>query len=112
MKAFMLLIFSSFHSRKSAENAAKFLIEKRLAACATILPASSIYLWEGKMKNEDEFVLELKAKKENYKKIEKLLLRLHPYKLPAIYAIEVKHAYGKFENWITKSRGNLDIQIQ
>jgi periplasmic divalent cation tolerance protein len=97
----MLLIFCTFPSKKEAENIAQMLIAKKLAKCANIFPCFSIYEWKGKMRNEKEWVLELKASDKNYAKIEKLLLKIHLYELPAIYAVKTEKIEKKFERWVS-----------
>ncbi|OIO20709.1 divalent-cation tolerance protein CutA [Candidatus Micrarchaeota archaeon CG11_big_fil_rev_8_21_14_0_20_47_5] len=96
----MLLIFSTFPSKKEAEAPAENAVKKGLAKCANIFPCSSIYKWKGKIQNEKEWVLELKASEKKYAEIESLLLKSHPYELPAIYAIKAERISGKFNAWI------------
>jgi len=60
-----------------------------LAACVQSEPIRSTYRWQGQIERQDEIKLLLKTTCTAYPKREKLLLELHPYKLPAIFVIPV-----------------------
>ena len=41
-----------------------------------------------------------KTKEEKYKEIEKEIIKIHSYKLPAIFSIKVSAIYRKYEDWL------------
>ena len=52
------LIYITTSGANEAESIARTLLEKRLIACANILPAAtSFYYWEGRLEKADEAVL-------------------------------------------------------
>jgi periplasmic divalent cation tolerance protein len=82
--------YITFPSKKEAEKIAKELLEKKIVACCNIFPIKSLYWWEGKIKKANEFVLIAKTLKKDIGKLEKLVKKLHPYKIPFIGIFDVK----------------------
>ena len=59
------------------------LVEERLAACATLIPAvRSIYRWQGKVETATETLLLLKTGVEQLPALEARLRALHSYQTP------------------------------
>ena len=82
---------------------ARILVEERLAACVTLLPARSIYRWEGAISDERETLLIIKSVRGNLARLQARLHEVHPYQLPewVVQAPEeVSEAYGL---WIRES---------
>jgi len=76
--------------KEDAENIARSLVKRRLAACVQILgPISSTFLWEGKMEKIKEWLCLIKSKRNLYSKVESTIMKMHPYKIPEIMAIPV-----------------------
>lgn len=100
----MLIVQTAVATKKQAERLASVLMKEHLAVCATYFPASSVYFWKGKMVKEKEFVLELKIRDGDYKKVEKRILSLHTYSLPQIIAVPVKKGYSRYIGWAEKQR--------
>jgi periplasmic divalent cation tolerance protein len=77
------------------------LVGEKLIACGTILPgARSIYEWEGKMEDATEVLVLFKTAGPAYAKLEKRLLKLHPYDMPEIVALEAGAASKAYAAWV------------
>jgi len=76
----------------------KNLLNKKLIACANIFPIESFYNWKGKLTQDKEVVLILKALDKNYKKIQEEVKKLHSYDIPFIGKINVK-VNKEYETW-------------
>jgi periplasmic divalent cation tolerance protein len=77
------------------------LVGEKLIACGTILPgARSIYEWEGKMEDATEVLVLFKTAGPAYAKLEKRLLKLHPYDMPEIVALEAGAASKTYAAWV------------
>jgi periplasmic divalent cation tolerance protein len=88
----------------TAEKLAHVLVENRLAACVNILPKlTSVYRWEGKIKQANEYLLLIKNCAENYVKLETVIRDNHPYKVPEIIALSIKRGSLEYLEWITDS---------
>ncbi|MCG6870315.1 MAG: divalent-cation tolerance protein CutA [Gammaproteobacteria bacterium] len=96
-----LLVFSSWPQRESAREAAKGLVESRLAACVHILPqASSIYVWEEELHEDQEHLMICKTMQHRYPELERKILACHPYELPEIVALPITGGLPGYLAWV------------
>ena len=74
-----------------ATHLARTLVEERLAACATLIPAvQSIYHWEGAIESATETLLLLKTGPEQLPALEARLHQLHSYQTPEFLVLDVE----------------------
>jgi len=84
-----------------AEHIGKEAVELRLAACANILPGmSSIYRWKGEIQHDEETVLVLKTTVERSQELTDLVVKLHPYEVPAVSCLPVDGGHPPFLEWV------------
>ena len=80
---------------------AGLLVSKRLAACVQILPGlESHYRWRGKKETSQEVLLLIKTKISIYKKVEKLILKNHPYEVPEIVCLSITQGSKTYLSWL------------
>jgi len=97
----VLLVFCTFPDEESAAGAIRTLVGEKLVACGTILPrARSIYIWEGRLEESVEAMVLFKTAGTSYAKLEKRLLKLHPYKTPEIVAVEAGGVSKAYAAWV------------
>jgi len=97
----VLLVFCTFPDADTAAAVTKTLVGEKLIACGTILPgARSIYEWEGKMEDASEVLVLFKTASPAYAKLERRLLKLHPYDMPEIVALEAGAASKAYAVWV------------
>jgi periplasmic divalent cation tolerance protein len=97
----VLLVFCTFPDADTAAAVTKTLVGEKLIACGTILPgARSIYEWEGKMEDASEVLVLFKTASPAYAKLERRLLKLHPYDMPEIVALEAGAASKGYAAWV------------
>ena len=88
----------------TTDEAAKFvraLLDRRLVACGTIMPAArSLYRWEDKLADETEVVVVLKTRSGAIHGLEKAFKELHPYKVPELLAVPVSGGLDRYLGWI------------
>lgn len=96
----MILIFSTFANKKEAVRIGKGLLKKKLIACYNLLPVESAYWWKNKIEEANEVLMLMKARKENYKKVEKYISKNHSYETPEIIAVESKEVSERYLKWI------------
>jgi periplasmic divalent cation tolerance protein len=95
------LVLSTVSSPDAAVTIAKLLVEKELAACVNIVPGiESIYKWEGKLCQEKELLLIIKASTEVYPDLEASLRAVHPYEIPEIVMIPISVGSRDYLDWI------------
>ncbi len=81
------------------------LVDKKLAACANILPGmESIYRWEGKIENATECILIVKTGDTCQDEVVKLVESMHSYDTPCVLWIPIQGGAEKYLEWL---RSNL-----
>ena len=98
----MIFVYTTFPNKKEAQRIGERLVRKRLAACVNIFPIESIYYWGKKIIRDKEFVMIIKTKRENFKKIEKFILENHSYDTPCIVEISIGRVTPKYSDWLNK----------
>lgn len=77
------------------------LIGEHLVACGNIVGGvRSLYRWEGRIRDETEFLLVLKTVES---KVPDLLLRLpalHSYEVPEVLVLDVETGYEPYLSWL------------
>ena len=100
----VVLVFCTFPDADTAAAVTKTLVGEKLIACGTILPgARSIYAWEGKMEDASEVLVLFKTASPAYAKLERRLLKLHPYDMPEIVALEAGAASKGYSAWVASA---------
>ncbi|MGQ9617798.1 MAG: divalent-cation tolerance protein CutA [Candidatus Aminicenantia bacterium] len=102
-KSEFILVITTIPDAEKGEEIAKKLVEERVSACVTVIPAyASFYWWEEKIERQQEFILFIKTKSSLYEKLENMILSLHPYTLPEIIAIPIVEGSKSYLNWLKK----------
>lgn len=96
-----VFIYITNPTKKEAKKIAKHLLEKRLIACANIFSVNSLYWWEKKIVDDNEFILIAKTTKESFGKVEREVKKIHSYKIPCIIKIPVS-SNKKYFNWLKR----------
>ncbi len=97
----MIILYVACKDNAEAKKISKHLLEKKLIACANLFPIESLYNWKGKLTEDKETVLILKALKNNYKKIKGEIKKLHSYDTPFIGKINVD-VNKEYKKWSKK----------
>ncbi|HET6413387.1 MAG TPA: divalent-cation tolerance protein CutA [Anaeromyxobacter sp.] len=96
-----LVVFVTSPSAEKALELGRTLVEERLAACASLLPAiRSVYWWEGKVQEEGEALVLLKTTRARFGALRDRVLTLHPYQVPEVVAVEVAAGNPAYLEWI------------
>jgi periplasmic divalent cation tolerance protein len=95
------LIYMTAGSREEARSIGKLLVESRLAACVNILgPVNSLYMWEGRLEDADEFVLIAKTVAERVPQLVDAVKGAHSYDCPCVVSLQVDDGHSAFLDWI------------
>ena len=95
-----IIIKTTFATKKEAEDAARRIIEKKLAACIQLSEVESYYRWNNKTEKSHEYKLEIKTLDKNYKKIEDLITKHHKYKIPEIVSLKLHKGSKEYLDWM------------
>ena len=96
----IILIQTTCSNKNEAKEIAKVLIENKLAACVQMSEIESFYRWQDEFCNDKEILLNIKTKKENFKKIQSKIKELHSYDVPEIICLEIKNVSKDYKKFI------------
>ena len=99
----LIIVQTTCPNKEEASNIAKSLIENKLAACIQMSEIESFYMWEDEFCNDKEILLNIKTKKENFKKIQSKIKELHSYDVPEIISIDIDKASKEYKNFIKEN---------
>ncbi|MBI1194343.1 MAG: divalent cation tolerance protein CutA [Gammaproteobacteria bacterium] len=95
------LIYSSCPDEKTARALADALLDRRFAACVSVLSGvTSYYVWQGKRESSPEALLMIKTTKALYAEVEALIRERHPYELPEVIAVPIEGGLPDYLGWI------------
>jgi len=96
-----IVVFVTAGSEAEAETIAKALVEEQLAACVNILsPIRSIYRWEGKIADDQEWLLLIKTRAEQFSAVEARVKALHSYQVPEVIALPIVQGSEGYLRWL------------
>src|SRR5271165_6486639 len=99
------IVLSTCASPGEASRLARTLVEERLAACATLIPAvQSIYHWQGQVEFSTETLLLLKTGPDQLAALEGRLHELHSYQTPEFVVLGVEAASQPYVEWRSEER--------
>jgi len=77
------------------------LIERREAACVSIIPGiSSVYWWEGKVESTVEALLVIKTTAQLISKAEQTVINHHLDDTPEFVVVNAQHVSEKYAAWL------------
>jgi periplasmic divalent cation tolerance protein len=98
-----IVVISTCGSSEEAQKIARHLVEKRLAACATIIPgAKSIYHWEGKTEESEEWLVMIKTSQDLFESLKAELQSIHSYQTPEIIAVPILAGLESYLAWMDR----------
>jgi periplasmic divalent cation tolerance protein len=98
------LVLVTVPDLKTARALAKAALQRRLIACANLIPKiESHYWWQGKIESSAEVLLVLKTQKAKLAALEKLVLAKHPYDTPEFLVLPLSAGGKKYLNWLTEN---------
>lgn len=97
----MIVVYVTCKDKEEAHKIGRHVVRKKLAACANYFPINSIYEWQGKLNEDNEFVLLMKTVDANFGKLNEEVKKLHSYDVPCILKIKAD-ANAEYDEWVKK----------
>lgn len=98
-----IVILSTYPDKKSISKIANKLVKGKMAACVNVTKISSVYSWQGKIENADEYLALFKTTQKNKAKLKAEIKKTHPYKVPEIAEIRVNDINKPYLQWLADS---------
>lgn len=88
-------------SRAAAQELAATVVERRWAACAQLVgPLTSVYRWDGAVRTDPEWRVELKTRASLIPAIEAHLAGWHEYDVPELIATPIVGGSAAYLDWV------------
>ena len=98
-----IVVLTTCESEEQAQRIAKHLVEKRLAACVTIVPgARSVYRWKGAIEEASELLLVIKTRRELFAALSSELASVHTYEVPEVIALPIVDGSEDYLAWLDR----------
>jgi periplasmic divalent cation tolerance protein len=89
-------------SKTEAEAIAHSLIQARFAACVSLMPIQSVYTWQDKVHQEEEWQLMIKTDLSQFADLETKIREIHSYEVPEIIALPILAGSQPYLDWISE----------
>lgn len=99
-----IVIFITTPSKGSAEKLCDIILNKKLAACVSIVESvKSKFWWRGNIDSATEYLLIAKTFSRLFNDIVKEVTSNHEYEVPEIIALPVPYASGPYSDWMSEN---------
>jgi len=99
MSYIVVLITTS--NKEEAVKIVRSLLKERLIACANIVgPVSSLFWWQEKIDEANEFLVFMKSHKNHFGKLSERVMEIHSYEVPEIIALPIILGSPPYLDWL------------
>jgi periplasmic divalent cation tolerance protein len=100
------IVLTTTDSPDSANRIAQTLVERRLAACVSLIPnLTSIYRWQEAVETASEILLLIKTSAEQLPALEAALREIHTYEVPEFLVLPVESGSKLYLEWLHGALG-------
>jgi len=102
-----VLVYITTPGAEEARTLGRRLVERRLAACANVVPKIySSYRWEGKIVEDEEALLLVKTTRGMAERVVAAVKEMHSYEVPAVLVLDVATGHAEFLDWVAAEVGD------
>lgn len=94
------VVYITASSQAEAEMIADALVMDGLAACVSLFPIQSVYIWQQEICRESEWQLLIKTRREQYAALEAKVRALHSYTTPEIIFLPIVTGCPTYLEWM------------
>jgi periplasmic divalent cation tolerance protein len=111
-KQFGVIILSTFPDEESSISVAKELINKKLCACINLTKVRSLYNWNNKLEDQEEYLVLFKSTTSTVEELKSNIKRAHPYEVPEIVEIRMNKVSKSYLSWLAESTNKIEKKKQ
>jgi periplasmic divalent cation tolerance protein len=99
-----IVVLITTPSQETARTIARLLLEKKLAACASILSSvNSLYTWKGEIHDDQEALMLVKTRTDLFNdEFMQAVKANHPYEVPEMIALPILAGYQPYLDWMSE----------
>lgn len=97
------IVISTYPDEESAINTIRKALEARVAACVSITKVRSLYWWEGKITDDNEYLAIFKTLKSEANTLKRLIRENHPYTVQEVVEIDMSDVSKPYLSWMMDS---------
>lgn len=97
-----LVAHTTLPDENSARKMLRDILQARLAACGHAHKILSAYWWEGRLRDEEEWLVSFKTVESRWHALEKAIKDAHPYEVPMILALPVEALHAPYGDFLQK----------
>ncbi|CAJ0604825.1 unnamed protein product [Cylicocyclus nassatus] len=106
------MVYVTAPSKEAALKIARIAVERKLTACANIIPEiTSIYEWEGKVHEDPETILIMKTQESLLEELHKVVIENHSYDVPAFVSIPIDGASKPYADWLLDQTKKINTEL-
>ncbi len=95
------IVFVTVPAGEDAEKMAECLVHEHLVACCNLVPGvRSFYRWKGKIARDDETLMVMKTRREQFESLCSRVAELHSYEVPEVVAIPIVAGHKPYLDWL------------
>ncbi len=87
-------------SRAQAVDLARAVVNAGLAACVQLLPIHSVYVWQGKLTEDDEHLLLIKTRVARWAELDAFIHARHGYDTPELVRLPIAAGSPRYLDWL------------
>ena len=96
----LVQLITTLESRDQAMSLARETVDARIAACVQVIgPITSVYRWEGRVEENEEYLCLMKVPGERLERLVQFVRGRHPYDTPEITALESSFVEERYLSW-------------
>lgn len=104
-------IYWTSGSIDEARKVSRYLVQERYVACAQIIPwIESIYMWNNQLETTQESKVIMKARRNSFESIKKIILENCKYQIPEIIFHHIEGGNEEYMLWLQES--SLDMHVE
>ncbi|MBI1866988.1 MAG: divalent-cation tolerance protein CutA [Methylocystis sp.] len=103
MGADFSVVMTTIDSDDGARKIVAAALAAKLAACVQVFPIRSHYVWKGELREEAEFLVQLKARTADYQALAAVIRRVHSYEVPEILRLDIADGDKAYLDWIAQA---------
>lgn len=97
------IVLTTVDDPEHAKTLARGMVERRLAACVTVIEGVvSTYRWRGAIEEQREILLLVKTTAHRLSRLQNWLQQSHPYEVPEILALEASSEAAPYLRWLAE----------